>query len=77
MACSDSSTEKVEPVKSEAASEEKPAKKTEETKTSIEIGEDSVGITTKKGDKVEYGKKGAAVENKDVKVRVKRDTTKN
>ena len=77
MACSDDP--KVEPVNNEAApaekSAEKPAEKKENPKTDITIGPDSVGVTTKKGDKVQVGKGGAGVENKDVKVRVKKDTT--
>ena len=75
MACSDDSEQKVTPVEKDAPATEKPAKK-EESKTDITIGPDSVGVTTKKGDKVQVGKGGAGVENKDVKVRVKKDTTK-
>ena len=66
-ACDDSNSEKNStPVKQESSQKE-------ESKTSISISKDSVGITTKKGDKVEVSKDGSSVENKDTKVKVKSD----
>ncbi len=64
--CADQKEEKKSPTI------QQPANKKEETKTSISISDDSVGVTTKRGDKVEISKDGAGVENKDAKVKVKK-----
>ena len=66
-ACNDSNGEKDSTPAATQSSSPK-----EESKTSISISKDSVGITTKKGDKVEVNKDGGSMENKDAKVDVKK-----
>ena len=52
----------------------KDAVKSDTPKTSISVSKDGASVKTKKGTGVSYDKKGVKVENKDVKVDIKRDS---